>query len=125
MLRTEKSGRLTLHFSDTVRLDGRSGRAPASQTVQRVCSRSRWSCGTVVLRQKGVEVCLLVVRSEQTDFHRSRDSLRPAANSKFAINAAEVRFDGVLADEELARQFLVGVPLGQEAKNLGLPLAES
>lgn len=72
-----------------------------------------------------LSVSKLALRSEQPDFHRSRDSLGPAADSKLAVDAAEVCFDGVLGDEELARQFLVGVPFGQEAKNLGFSLAEA
>jgi len=52
------------------------------------------------------------------------NGLRPILDAEFAVNVAGVPLDGGQRDEEPLGDFLVGQPLGDEAEQLDLALAQ-
>lgn len=65
-----------------------------------------------------------LIRRNQTDSHGMQNCLGAALHTQFGKNIADVRLDSFFANGEVARDLLVGLPLGQKLQHVLLAFGE-
>src|SRR5687768_124300 len=95
----------------------------ASSPAATPAPRRTWGAG----RDAGCRTpldALRLGRGDEADSDGVERRLRPAHQPQLAEDAAHVGLDGLLADAELARDLLVGLPHRNEPQHVGLALGE-